>query len=349
LGVKAVKLSHERVTSRQGVNAAQAFFERHGCVFQEVAQQNDFGKDAYVDVGENGIVTFLCAALQIKSGTSYRAAKGKYFIPIDGHAENWRQSTIPVFGLVYDVDDGLIRWTDLTGHLRAHPDTNSGSIPVSGLDVLTEVSLRCEFKAALQQYAFGGFGAITLNLLSAGALQTDAVFDAWALGRHDAKYLLVLRRVILELHATALRRAIYLLSHAGSHPDIFWTRDNWIPQNIEDQILPSFRWSPEELARMLTAVGPEEWGRGTLGQCLDVLLYEDSGVVAKLHIAIGFLLRGEQEITHAVRGATLALTHSRDQRSELSALVHEHPILMTHEWFQSIALAVEESGDLSLY
>jgi hypothetical protein len=55
----------ERITSREGVNAAQAFFERNGCIFQEIAQQNDFGKDAYVDLGEGGAVTFLCVTQHV--------------------------------------------------------------------------------------------------------------------------------------------------------------------------------------------------------------------------------------------------------------------------------------------
>jgi len=100
---------------------------------------------------------------------------------------------------------------------------------------------------------------------------------------------------------------------------------------------------------MLTAVDPEDWGRGTLGQCLDVLLYEDPSVAAKLHIAIGFMLKDADDITLAVRAASLALTHSRDQRVELSRLVQEHPALMTHEWFRDVAASVEESGYLSLY
>ena len=73
----------ERITAREGINAAQAFFERPGCVFQEGAQQNDFGKDAYVDIGGNGSVSFLCVAIQVKAGVSYRTAKGDYFIPVD--------------------------------------------------------------------------------------------------------------------------------------------------------------------------------------------------------------------------------------------------------------------------
>jgi hypothetical protein len=47
-----MKNSAERIVSREGLNAAQAFFERHGTIFQEIPQQNDFGKDGYLDFGE---------------------------------------------------------------------------------------------------------------------------------------------------------------------------------------------------------------------------------------------------------------------------------------------------------
>jgi len=344
----ALKISDERITSRRGVNVAQAFFERNGCVFQEVAQQNDFGKDGYVDIGEEGVVTCLCAAVQVKSGTSYRTASGEYFIPVDDHAENWRRSTIPVFGLVYDPDDALLRWVDLTGYLRAHPEQRGGSVPVSDLEVLNDVSLRRKFKAALAVYAAGGLGTLAGNLLSDGPWQVDSVYDAWALGRFDVKYLLMLRRLILDLRGTALVKAIVLLSHAGDHPDILWTPDNWIPEPIHDAIVPSFRWSPEEIAHMVRAIEPEDWGRGTRGQCLDVLLYEDPNIVAKLSITIRLLLK-EPDMTQAVRAATLALTHSRDQRHELEHLRHEYPVLMENEWFQELSVAVQESANLSLY
>jgi hypothetical protein len=342
------RLSSQDITAKDGVNAVRVFFEHNGCVFQEVAQQNDFGKDGYLDFGEKGIVTFLCAALQIKSGISYRAAKGDYFIPVDNHADTWRRSTVPVFGLVYDPDDGLIRWVDLTGYLRAHPEQTSGSVPLSRRHVLDVISLQGAFKAALKVYASGGSGNLTLNLLSPGPLQTDAVYDAWALSRSDGKYLLIIRRFIMELDSEALRRAIFLLSHAGSHPNILWTKDNWIPLHIEEQILPSFRWSPEEIAHMLRAVASSAWGYGTLGECLDVLFYEDPNIVSKLHIAIKLLLK-DPEKEQAVRAATLALTHSKDKRQELALLVQEYPVLADQEWFQDVSATVEESGSFSLY
>jgi len=298
-----VKNPQQRITSREGLNAAQAFFECHECAFQEVAQQNDFGKDAYVDIGENGAITFLCVALQVKSGTSYRTAKGDYFIPVDDHAHNWRCSTVSIFGLVYDPEDSLMRWVDVTRYLCANLNQQTGNIPVSRDAILTEESLRGAFTNALAEYA-SRFGAITTSLLATGELQTDAVYDAWALGRSDAKYLLIIRRFILDYEPRALRRAIHLLAHAGLHPDIFCIPGkNWIPECITRLVTPSFRWAPEEIVHMLKAVDPEDWGRATLGQSLDVLLYEDPNVVPKLHIAIWLLLK-EGEITQAIRGAT---------------------------------------------
>lgn len=321
-------------------------------MFQEVAQQNDFGKDGYVDIGERGMATFLCAALQVKSGTSYKTAENDYFVPVDNHADTWRKSTVPVFGLVYDPEDRRIRWMDVTGYLRAHPEQSNGIVPVPGRQVLDEISIAGAFKAAINVYASGGSGSLALNLLSPGPLQIDAVYDAWALSRSDAKYLLMIRRFVTDLEPEALRRGIFLLSHAGSHPNIFWTQDNWIPPDVEAQILPAFRWSPEEIARMVLAVDYSDWGYHTLGECLDVLFYEDPNIIAKLHIAIKLLLEHVEDAVgrvYAVRAATVALSHARDKRAELSSLIQSFPALMEHEWFQDVSAGIEESGKYSLY
>src|SRR5579872_2953295 len=124
-----------------------------------------------------------------------------------------------------------------------------------------------------------------LSLLADGETQIEAVFDAWALGRRGARYLILIRRLILQLQVPATRRAIDALSHACSHPDIFWTKNNWIPKSIKEVALPSFRWSPEEIAHMILSIRPDEWGRGTLGQSFDVLMYEDPDVITKLRAA----------------------------------------------------------------
>jgi hypothetical protein len=141
---------------------------------------------------------------------------------------------------------------------------------------------------------------------------------------------------------------MWLLSRVGSHPNILWTKDNWIKPEAEKLLLPSFRWSPEEIEHMLRAVDPEDYGRGTLGECLDVLLYEDANVVAKMHITIKFLLK-DADRTQAVRAATLALTHSLDQRQELSRLLREYLALVENDWFREVSAVVEQGHKLSLY
>ena len=334
--------------SRNGVNAAQAFFERHGCVFQEVDQQNDFGKDSYIDIAREGVITHLCAALQIKSGESFRTAHGDYFIPVEKHADSWRRSTVPVFGLVYDPSDQLLRWVDITGYLRAHPHQEGGNIQVSRNAVLSEASLHGEFGHAVSAYGASNGTTIALNLLSGGDSQTEAVFDAWALGRRDARYLLLLRRLILELQPPATRRAIGALSHAGNHPDIFWTKDNWIPKTITEQVRTSFHWSPEEVAHMIRVIDPEDWGRGTLGQSFDALMYEDPNVVAKLRASVGLML-ATGDLVGGVRAAMVALSHSRDARQELSLLIKEQPTLTDDDCFREITAVVQQFGNLQLY
>jgi hypothetical protein len=92
-----------------------------------------------------------------------------------------------------------------------------------------------------------------------------------------------------------------------------------------------------------------DWGYHTLGECLDVLFYEDPNIIAKLHIAIKLLLKEADDTTYVVRAATVALSHAKDKRKELSSLVQSFPALMEHESFRDISAAVEESGDYSLY
>lgn len=125
------KIGLNRNIERQGVNAVQEFFERNNSIFQEIAQQNDYGKDAYIDLTQGDYVSPLCIAVQIKSGNSYRTPKGDYFIPVNHHAITWRNSTVPVFGIVYDPDDLQLRWIDITAYLRQHSMQDGGSIPVS--------------------------------------------------------------------------------------------------------------------------------------------------------------------------------------------------------------------------
>jgi len=55
---------------------ARLLFEHHAWRFQEIDQQQDIGKDVYVDLANEAGITPLRVALQIKSGVSYHTSKG---------------------------------------------------------------------------------------------------------------------------------------------------------------------------------------------------------------------------------------------------------------------------------
>lgn len=343
-----VKLPRNRKIDRQGITSAQLLFESANCVFVEVPQQHDIGKDAYVDIGQAGVVTHLCAALQIKSGVSFRRKDGSYRIPIGQHAEAWRKSTIPVLGLVYDPEDRLFRWTDLTRHLRENPEQNSGNVQVLGNQILDCRTIQNDFKEAVSAYRREAGDSIALNLLGNGFAQRAAVVDAWALGRLDARYLILLRRFLLDLQDDALCATIDVLSHACGHPDIFFTAQNWIPERVCVEARRSFHWSSQEIVHMIQVVPVEEYGRGTLGQSLDVLLRVDPNIRAELKNAIGILL-DKNDIECAVTGAALALSYANDARNALAEIVNQYPELCQDERFMEITYTIEEIGYISLY
>jgi hypothetical protein len=99
---------------------------------------------------------------------------------------------------------------------------------------------------------------------------------------------------------------------------------------------------------MIQAVPLEGWGRGTVGQSLDVLLYEDPDRLSALRSATAILLTAK-DLDGAARAAMLALTHAKNAKDELSKLIEDHPELMQDGWFEEVAATVEEWGGLSMY
>jgi hypothetical protein len=133
-----------RRIGRRAVNKAQAFFEEHDMIFQEVHQQNDNGKDAFLGLAWFGPDAGLIVWLQIKGGKKYKrsrkvnrlrnmdirynpefgiatpvGAEGRHIVGIN---RRWRRiwsDSRPMFIIVQDPDDeelyfgNLARMADL--------------------------------------------------------------------------------------------------------------------------------------------------------------------------------------------------------------------------------------------
>lgn len=182
-----MKLRGNRQAERAAVNATRALFEANEYVIQDVSADNDYGKDAYVDLTEGTAVTGFMVALQIKGGTSYRRPGG-YGVPLDNkHEVVWRGSTAPVGGIIYDPEDGLLRWCNISQFLEEHPNRSGSYVPVPDSQILTAETLSVFKDSFIRFWDRQSGGRSVLRLCTADEdQQLDALFDCFAFGRRDA-------------------------------------------------------------------------------------------------------------------------------------------------------------------
>lgn len=288
-----MKLRANRVTERAGVNAAQTFFEAEHWIFQPIDLGNDYGRDAIVDACEGVTVTGLSAALQIKSGPSFRRASG-YAIPIEGHERVWRESPLPVMGIVHDPEIKQLFWCDISQFLRDHPQSSDlpASIPVAADSVLDTQSLHASFLQGIRRSAaLSPFARSLLDLCSDSAdLQVASILGCFQASRADPRPLLLVRRLIGSFTGPSYGAAVHMLTLMTPHGDIMWTPQNRLADPIRSAVAASFRWTDSELLHMLSGLDWEEWQRGCSGEDLYMLLLADPGIRAKLRRVLAVAL-----------------------------------------------------------
>lgn len=344
-----MRLRANRRPERSAVNAARIFFEENGCVFQEIEGANDYGKDAYVDIGDGVYVTGICAALQIKGGKSFRTVAGDYRIPVDeGHRRVWAESTVPILGVVHDPDDGLLRWANISQVLRGQPEAKS--ILVHSRDVLRAEMILPRLVESIWLGAVARPAGILAQVLDSDEdTSMSAIFDALAVGRRDPRVLVGLRYVLRALDEQPRRAAIHVLSHATPHPDIFWNERNWLSNDVKSLLYPHFRWTPEEVIAILDAAPMETFQRGDIGESAYMLLHQDPAAGYVVAAAASTAMRGAQ---YDVAQAALYLTLywlGEGAPESLQGFLREFPEAATLPLVIEMRRAISEHGCLSLF
>ncbi|MGW4884610.1 tetratricopeptide repeat protein [Streptomyces murinus] len=100
------------------MNALRTLLEDHDQIVQEIDGGNDYGEDLFVMLTKDGERTGVAIAIQVKSGEKYKRAHG-YAIPVDGHANDWKNGLLPVLGVVFDVATRQLFWANLTERLES--------------------------------------------------------------------------------------------------------------------------------------------------------------------------------------------------------------------------------------
>ena len=277
-----MKLRPNRPIERAGVNAAQALFESQNWVFQPVNLENDYGKDAYVDVPNGVEVTGICAALQIKSGASFRRANG-YAIPVEGHERVWKDSPLPIMGIVHDPDNDQLYWCDISAFLREHPETLPATIPVSPANVLDATTLKRKFADQVRRTAILSPMAVSLLDLCSDSidLQVAAILRAYGTGGVDARPLILVRRLITSFKGPALEAAIDMLRFAVNGGGYFAPQERWSDASRSALTATLRSWGDAEILHLLS-LDWEEWQKGGVGREAYLLLRQDPRLKSKL-------------------------------------------------------------------
>jgi hypothetical protein len=344
-----MRLRANRRTERAAVNAARTFFEDNECVFQEIDGANDYGKDAYVDIGDEGLVTGTCAALQIKGGRSFRTPNGDYRLPVDDdHRRAWRESTVPVIGIVHDPDDGQLRWVDISASLRVRPDAKS--IRVDRQHILSRESLRSGVVESIRRSAAGAPAGLLTQVLDADEdTSIGAIFDALATGRRDPRVLVGLRYLLRALSERPRRAAIHVLSHATPHPDIVWHEGNWLPDQVKHDLQSHFRWSVDDISTILNAAPLGTFERGEIGESAYMLLRQDPGVEETMASAAGLALRRGDYCTAEAALYLVLYWLGMKAPDALRAFLREYPEAAELPLLPEMQAALLEHGYLTLF
>ena len=326
----------------------QDFFEQNHCVVQDVNTENDFGKDLYVDLTRDDLeskqhtITGVTAAIQVKSGASYRTATG-YRIPIDQHLRCWRDSTVPVLGVVVDSERDVMVWINLTEHLRTRTD-DLKHVPIDRSSVL-DSSVLVTIEESVRHSAVAHHPLAQLWRNDRADVE-QGVWDCMALGRRDVRVFRGLRASIPWIDEGAMPAVIRVLSSLASHPDRAWTGRNWIPASISGPARATFRWTVEEVIRLTRAAG-DEWERGDIGQHVVVMLGEDPDVTVALTAAIAQVY--SIDVNEAWMLFCLYL-HFRDDEAmqAFEAEIQRYPSFRAHPAFSAVRETIELTGFLPI-
>lgn len=342
-------VSPQRITEGAAVNTVRTFFERHSQVYLEVDQRNDYGKDAYIDLVENGELTGLVISIQVKGGPSYRSGS-KYYIPYSPSDRNlWVDSSVPVFGIVHDEEESCLHWVNLTSELLDRSNDKYGKAEAKlPLDDTTWPNF---YKYAARAAKLGGRSLLGLHSRDV-TQQHAAISDCFAIGRFDPRALIMLRRSLIFLPSESVEHAIYMLAHCvPHHPDRWWTEDNMVSERVRAEVLRELNWTPSDTAYLLKFVDEENmFRRGSIGEDIYLLLSTGWGpdtyhlFEKTLDLAVD-----SDDMDIALKSLTVLQYKSGDDAPEvLYEIVERYPHLFKDARIKDLLLAVQKYGWLDI-
>lgn len=283
-----------KATSRKGINHVRSVVEECNCSFQEITQDNDLGNDAYIEFIHDEEASSFCVAVQVKSGKSF-LRKNYAVIPSDKrHFEYWRNHILPIAGIVHDPEKGVSYWTNITRFLRENPTiVDSGpyrillpyshTFEASKFDEFVQDFMLFNLKGTLEE----NFG-ISLRYLANVENENDVVEAVKSLfffhRDKDATWFYLNPYISRTRNIDVRRLIISYLSIAVGNPDHLYGPNLRYDQEIAKYCTKQITQLANVafICDLLESVDEEEFRRGSIGQCVHILLEPVQGIIDKL-------------------------------------------------------------------
>ena len=133
------KLKRTSITAKKGINFLKEIVEDNGSIFHKIEQENDFGIDCIIEFFKDEEPINISIAFQIKSGSSYINKKNRTaHIPVENHYEYWSKYSLPVYGLVYNVEKKEAYWINIKQYLKFNPTHKNIAFSINRSNTLLE-------------------------------------------------------------------------------------------------------------------------------------------------------------------------------------------------------------------
>lgn len=129
-------------SKQRAIDALRRIFEGSGHLVVEPAEYRNFsddGEDLYIGLIDRERIGVV-VAITLRSGRTHRR-KGGYGVLQNGRAVRWRERRTPIFGVIYDADDGRLYWNNVTEQLRLQEALRVSEVRISRDNVLTTESV----------------------------------------------------------------------------------------------------------------------------------------------------------------------------------------------------------------
>ena len=345
-----VKYNDKIKKGKLGVNYVTDVVDRCDCYFNKIEQENDIGIDGIIEFTQNGVPTGKCIAVQIKTGKSFINTKKECIIPIGGHYEYWKNYCMPVYGIVYILDDNIAYWIDIKQYL----DENQCNIESGKLNII-------KFKMNdINKFDIDSFNKYFKNIVenklpeisyeeSSNLLDSKNVDEVRiainSLAKKYADKVETWDKLIDVFRKTSntdlISEIIFYFSYIPGHGDL-WGKLNFSKESRQHARDILNKMNTDELIKMLSVIDENGIQRGTIGQCIEAIIssINNSDKILKK------IIKDEDLEEEIINGAITILAFNYSEEFKIAVGKGE----IQNNWYVKLIMdSFEEYGKFNLY